>query len=142
MAKANKTVETKDSVSAFLKKTKDEQKRKDCESLISIISKHTKMDAKMWGSAIIGFGSYHYVYESGREGDAPLVAFSPRASSIVLYMHAAKGETELLKKLGKHKLSGGCVHIKKLEDIDTKVALKLMDITIKELKKRYPPKKS
>lgn len=137
----NKTIETKNSVSAFLKKTKDEQKRKDCEILCSLISKHTRLDAKMWGTAIIGFGSYHYVYESGREGDAPLVALSPRASSIVLYLHGAKGETDLLKKLGKHKLSGGCVHIKKLEEVDTKVLLKLIDISVKSIKKLYPDRK-
>ena len=141
MAKANKTVETEDNVSTFLKKTKDEQKRKDCESLISIIGKHTKMEARMWGSAIVGFGSYHYKYESGREGDAPLVALSPRASSIVLYLCDAKNQPELLKKLGKHKLSGGCLHFKKLEDIDPKVVLKLTDHSIKELKKLYPNKK-
>jgi hypothetical protein len=138
MAKENKTIETKNSVSAFLKKTKDEQKRKDCESLVNLFSKHTKFDAKMWGTAIVGFGSYHYKYETGREGDAPLVAFSPRASSIVLYLHGAKGETDLLKKLGKHKLSGGCIHIKKLEDVDPKIILKLSDISIKKMKKLYP----
>ena len=141
MAKENKTVETKNSVSAFLKKTKDVQKQKDCQSLCDLISKHTKLEAKMWGNAIVGFGSYHYKYESGREGDAPLVAFSPRASSIVLYLHGAKGETELLKNLGKHKLSGGCVHIKKLEDVDPKIILKLSDISMKKMKKLYPDKK-
>ncbi len=140
MAKENKTTENKNSVEAFLKKTKDKQKREDCEALIKLISKHTKFEAKMWGTAIVGFGSYHYKYESGREGDAPLVGISPRANAIVLYLCNAKSETELLKKLGKHKLGGGCLYIKTIMDIDTKIVLKLVDISIKHLTKLYPKK--
>jgi Domain of unknown function (DU1801) len=139
MAKAqNKTVETSNSVPAFLKTVKDEKKRKDCLAIVELIEKHSGMKAKMWGTAIVGFGSYHYKYESGREGDAPLIAFSPRASSIVIYLSHIKEEKDLLKKLGKHKLSGGCAHIQKLEDIDTGILIKLMDISVKHLKKTYP----
>ncbi len=137
---ANKTIETKDSVADFLKKIKDEKKRNDCKAIMDFIGKHTGMKAKMWGTAIVGFGSYHYVYDSGREGDAPLSAFAPRASSIVIYLYNLKENAELLKKLGKHKLSGGCVHIKALEDIDTKILGKLIDASIKYIKKTYPDK--
>ena len=138
MAKQNKTVETKNSVTAFLKKVKDAKKREDCMALINIISKHTKLEAKMWGPAIIGFGTYHYKYESGREGDAPLVGLSPRANAIVLYLTNARAKQDLLKKLGKHKMSGGCIYIQKLEDIDPKVLILLVDNAIKYLKKLYP----
>jgi hypothetical protein len=139
MAKAqNKTVETKNSVPAFLKTVKDEKKRKDCLAIADLIAKHTGMEAKMWGPAIVGFGSYHYKYESGREGDAPLVAFSPRANAITIYLTHIKEREDLLKKLGKYKLSGGCLHVQKLEDIDTGILTKLLDISIKHLKKTYP----
>ena len=137
MAKAqNKTVETNDSADDFLKNVKEEQKRKDCLAIVDLLSKHTKMKAKMWGPAIVGFGSYHYKYESGREGDAPLVAFSPRASSITIYLSGIK--EELIKKIGKYKLSGGCLHIKKLEDIDTAVLLKMIDNSVKYTRAKYP----
>jgi hypothetical protein len=139
MAKAqNKTVETKEPVADFLKTIKDEKKRQDCFAISDLMSKHTKFPAKMWGNAIVGFGAYHYKYESGREGDAPLAAFSPRASSIVLYLNNAKEKAELLKKLGKHKLSGGCLHIQKLEDIDPAALLKLVDHSIKSTRSKYP----
>ena len=136
----NKTTENKASIPAFLKKIKIQKKREDCSSLIDLLTKHTGMQAKMWGTGIVGFGSYHYKYESGREGDSPLVAIAPRSSSIVLYLTCAKEKPELLKKLGKYKMSGGCVHIQKIDDIDTKTLTKLVDNSIKELKKKYPDK--
>ncbi|MEO6668966.1 MAG: DUF1801 domain-containing protein [Ferruginibacter sp.] len=139
MAKAqNKTIETVQPVADFLHTIKDENKRKDCFDIIALLEKHTKLPAKMWGNAIIGFGTYHYTYESGREGDAPLVAFSPRANSIVLYLAAAKENENMLKQLGKHKLSGGCIHIKKLEDINTGIMLKMANDAIKYYKTKYP----
>lgn len=138
MAKANKTTETKESVAEFLKTIKDEQKKKDCRSIINLISKHTKMKPKMWGSAIVGFGSYHYKYDSGREGDAPLVGLSPRANAITLYLSNVKSKADLLKKLGKHKLGGGCVYVQKLEDINEDVLKKLVDHSIAYLKDLYP----
>ncbi len=136
--KQNKTTENKNSVTDFIKTVKDEKKRKDCLAIIDLVAKHTGFKAKMWGTAIVGFGSYHYKYETGREGDAPLVALSPRASSITLYLSNAKAKEELLKKFGKHKLSGGCIHIQKLEDIDTGILIKMVDASIKHLKALYP----
>ncbi len=138
MAKANKTTETKESIAEFLKTIKDERKKKDCLSLVNLISKHTKMKPKMWGSAIVGFGSYHYKYDSGREGDAPLVGLSPRANAITLYLSNVKSKADLLKKLGKHKLGGGCVYVQKLEDINEDVLKKLVDHSIAYLKDLYP----
>ena len=136
--KPNQTVETKKSVAAFLKTVKDEKKRKDCSAIIDLISKHTGLEAKMWGPAIVGFGTYHYKYESGREGDAPLVGLSPRANAITLYLSNVKEKEDLLKKLGKHKMGGGCVYIQKLEDIDTGVLTKMADNSIKYLRSKYP----
>lgn len=85
MAK-NKTTETSGSVTDFINKVADETKRKDSFRIVEIIEKQTGLKAKMWGTAIVGFGSYHYKYDSGHEGDAPLVGFSPRANAIVLYL--------------------------------------------------------
>lgn len=137
MAKENKTKETKDSVSAFVAKVKNAQQKADTASIIKLFSDETGFPAKMWGSAIIGFGSYHYKYESGREGDAPLVGFSPRADKFALYIAAYEGREKELEKLGKHKASKGCVYIKKLEDVDTKILKKMVSAGVKHYKKLY-----
>jgi hypothetical protein len=138
MAK-NKTTETESSVDDFINNVADETKRNDCFELIKLISKQTALEAKMWGPSIVGFGSYHYKYESGREGDAPLVAFSPRASSIAVYFcaHFEKRE-QLLEKLGKHKTDKGCVHIKKLAEIDTDTLAEMITNNIKYVQQLYP----
>ena len=121
MAK-NKTTETNNSVIAFVNKVENEVKRSDSFKLIEILKSITGFEPKMWGPSIIGFGSYHYKYASGHEGDAPLAAFSPRKDSIVFYF-AAEFENRdlLLSQLGKHKSSKCCVYVKKLSDIDLKV---------------------
>ena len=137
----NKTVETKSSVAVYVKKIANEQKRKDVAAIIDLISKHTKLEPKMWGTAIVGFGSYHYKYESGREGDAPLTGLASRANSITLYLGSKfENAEELLAKFGKHKASGGCIHIQKLEDIDTTVLIKMVKNSIKYMQKLYPAK--
>lgn len=138
MAKANKTVETEASVDDFLATIKDAAKRKDCSSIISLIAQETKYEPKMWGPSIVGFGSYHYVYESGREGDAPLVGLASRASSITFYIGSdyAK-QAELEAKLGKHKKSGGCLHIGKLADVDQKTLLTIIKNSIAQRKKEH-----
>ncbi len=140
MAK-NKTTETEQSVSAFINSVKDEIKRKDCFELIEILKKQTKLEPKMWGPSIIGFGSHHYKYESGREGDSPNIAFSPRASSIAIYLSGNFAEREtLLAKFGKHKSDKGCVHIKTLTDIDKDILKKMIVNHIKHIKGLYPDK--
>ena len=140
MAKAqNKTTENKNSVPAFLKTVKDEAKRKDCFEIVDLISKATGFEAKMWGPAIVGFSSYHYVYDSGREGDAPLAAFSPRANAIVLYLSVDfEKRNEMLAKFGKHSTGKGCVYIKSLADVDKDILIKMTKASMKHTKAKYP----
>lgn len=134
-----KTVETKNSVAGFLSKIKEAKKRKDFSAIIDLITKHTKLEPKMWGTSIVGFGSYHYKYASGQEGSAPLAGISPRANAITLYLGSGFDKRdELLSKFGKHKVGGGCVHIQKLEDIDTAILMKMVKNSIKHRKKQYP----
>jgi len=138
MAK-NKTTETIHSVANFLAAIKDENKRKDCITIVDLISKQLELEPKMWGTSIIGFGSYHYKYESGHEGDAPLTGLSPRAAAIVFYLSANfENREKLLKSLGKHKTGKGCIYIKKLEDIDSKVLITMVKESIEHVRKIYP----
>lgn len=140
MAK-NKTTETTNSVADFIGKIKDDTKRADCLELMKLVSKQTKQEPKMWGPSIVGFGSHHYVYESGREGDSPNFAFSPRASSIALYLSANfQNREKLLTQFGKHKAEKGCVHIKTLADIDKDVLMKMIANHIAHITKLYPTK--
>ena len=134
----NKTIETENSVADFLTTIKDGKKRKDCSAIIDLMTKHTGLEPKMWGTSIVGFGIYHYKYESGREGTAPLVGLSPRANAITLYLCNVKEKEELLKKLGKHKSGGGCIYIQKLEDIDTSILAKMIKNSIKHIRSKYP----
>jgi Domain of unknown function (DU1801) len=139
MAK-NKTTETESSVVDFIHAfVEDETKRNDAFELIKIIQEVTLFEPKMWGPSIIGFGSYHYKYASGHEGDAPLVGFSPRKSAISLYIYIApENRDELLCKLAKHKTSKGCIYIKKLADIDIEVLKNIISLSLEHLKKLYP----
>src|SRR5690242_6885663 len=118
----NKTVATKASVAAYLAAIEDDTRRQDCKALATLMTKVTGEKPVMWGPSIVGFGSIHYVYDSGREGDMCLVGFSSRKGDISVYlMSNFDGKAELLKKLGKHKGSKGCLYIRRLEDVDTKV---------------------
>ena len=135
----NKTTETEKSVTEFIDNITDDTKRNDCFELIKIIKKLTKLEPKMWGPSIVGFGSHHYKYESGREGDNANFGFSPRASSIALYLSANFDDrAELLKQFGKHKADKGCVHIKTLAEIDKNVLTKMIANHIKHIGKLYP----
>ncbi|MBP1223938.1 DUF1801 domain-containing protein [Flavobacterium sp. 1355] len=139
MAK-NKTTETESSVTDFINAVEDVTKRNDSFELVKIMQKESGFEPRMWGPGIIGFGSYHYKYDSGHEGDAPLVAFSPRKAAISLYCYATtENKEELLSKLGKHKASKGCIYIKKLTDIDTEILRKIILFSIENLIKLYPP---
>jgi nucleoid DNA-binding protein len=132
----NKTVETKASVAAFVKSIEDEKRRKDFSAIMELFSKVTKLEPKMWGTAIVGFGTYHYKYDSGREGDAPLTGMASRVNGITLYLGSKFDKSEeLYAQLGKYKLSGGCVHVKKLEDIDTVVLTKMIKNSVAYTKK-------
>jgi hypothetical protein len=127
MAKnTNKTTENENSVAGFINTIADETKRADCFKLTDLMEEASGHTAKMWGPAIVGFGSYHYKYESGREGDAPLIAFSPRKNSLTLYLPGFESKEQLLQKLGKYKQSGGCTHIVKLADANSAVLKELL----------------
>jgi hypothetical protein len=115
----NKTKPTKISVAAFVDALTDPVRRSDAKALIQLMQNAAGEKPRMWGPSIIGFGSYHYKYESGREGDMPVIAFSPRKAATVLYGVTGFGEaTALLAKLGKHSTGKGCLYIKKLADVD------------------------
>jgi len=137
MAK-NKTAATTKSVDGFITALDNEVKRDDAHALVKIFKAITGLDPYMYGPSIIGFGTHHYKYESGHEGDMPLACFSPRKTAIVLYLSSFEKKEELLKKLGKHKASKGCVYIKKLEDVDADVLKKMVTASFKAVKKNYP----
>jgi hypothetical protein len=118
----NKTRLTEASVQNYLEAIGDETRRKDCAALTLLLSEATNYPAAMWGASIVGFGSYRYKYESGREGEMCIVGFSSRKGDISLYgLNAAKDAEELLARLGKHKVGKGCVYIKTLADVDQNI---------------------
>jgi Domain of unknown function (DU1801) len=136
-----KTKPTEQTVESFLNEVADEEVRDDCYELIRLMQKITGHKPKMWGTAIVGFGSYHYKYESGHEGDSCLTGFSPRKQNISLYVMPGTSEHPvLLKELGKHKAGKGCLYIKKLKDVNQAVLESLITQSVNALKKRYPPK--
>jgi hypothetical protein len=139
MAK-NKTAETTKDVDEFIREfTDSEQKRQDSYELIRIMEELSGFRAKMWGPSIIGFGSYHYKYASGHEGDAPLMGFSPRKSAISLYVYSGLPEHEyLLEGLGKFTRGKVCIYVKKLADIDPERLKKMIRVTTDHLKEKYP----
>jgi len=140
MAK-NKTTETENSVTDFINAVADETKRNDAFELLKIIQKTTGFEPKMWGPSIIGFGSYHYIYDSGHEGDAPLVGFSPRKDAISLYLSSSfENKDELLSKFGKYKAGKSCIYIKKLADIDPEILKEMISVSVSYLQKLYPSK--
>lgn len=117
-----KTKKTNLSVADFIKAIPDAKRQKDANTLLDLMEKATKDKAKLWGSAIIGFGDKHLVYESGRELDWFVIGFSPRKQNFALYITGAvEHQQDLLKKLGKHKTGGGCLYINALEEVDMKV---------------------
>jgi hypothetical protein len=133
----NKTKITGASVPAFVAAIADEARRADAKRLVGLMQKATGEKAKMWGPSIVGFGSRHYVYESGREGDMPIVSFSPRKAAMVLYVKTDfTGSKTLLAKLGKHKISGGCIHVKALSDVDEAVLETLVRKSAEAMRKR------
>jgi len=134
-----KTKETESSVIEFIENVENIKKREDAYKLLDIFSETTGFTAKMWGPSIIGFGSYHYKYESGHEGDAAVVGFSPRKAKISLYFAPGDAKREeLLIEFGKHTSGKACVYINKVEDIDVDVLKALINQSIIFLKKTYP----
>lgn len=132
-----KTKATEQSVEAFLNTVADEQTRQDCFALVKLMQKATKAKPKMWGPAIVGFGDYHYKYESGRENDWFYVGFSPRKQNLALYGLGVTRQPELMQKLGKHKTGKSCLYIKRLADIDQKVLKELLARSIEHTKEQH-----
>ena len=136
MAKAQqKTLPTKVTVEEFLNTVDDEIKRDDCFTISDMMAKITKEKPVMWGPAIVGFDQYNYKYSGGQDATACIIAFSPRKGNITLYIGKEfPGYDELITKLGKHKISGGCLHIKKLADVDMKVLKEILTSSYKHYK--------
>lgn len=134
----NKTKPTNSSVSAFLGAIEGDERRKDCQMLAAMMTKITGKPAVMWGPSIVGFDTYHYKYESGREGDMAVTGFSPRKGDISVYLTAGSAEqADLLARLGRHKMGKSCLYIRKLSDVDLTVLEQLISGSVAEIKRRY-----
>lgn len=139
MAAAVKTVATKKSVAKFLAGVDDPVRREDCEVVVEMMRRITKSEPVMWGTAIIGFGSYRYLGASGRTGDWPITAVSPRKQDLVVYlMTGCAAHPELLEKLGKHRTGSSCLYLKRLADVDLKVLKALITASVKAMRAKHP----
>jgi hypothetical protein len=131
----NQTVATRASVNGFLAKVKDKQTRADCQMLVTMMQEASGAKAAMWGPSIVGFGSYHYKYASGREGDMPLTGFSPRKQNLTLYIMGGFDRYQsILDELGKFKTGGGCLYLKRLEDVHLPTLKKLIRESVKVMR--------
>jgi len=134
----NKTIANKLSVKAFIDGVEDTHKRKDCRTLMKVMSRLTGKRAKMWGTTIVGYGSYHYRYASGREGDFFLMGFSPRKQALTIYVVAGFSHfPQLMRQLGKYKTGKSCLYVKRLDDIDTDVLERLLEQSQDYLRRTY-----
>ena len=140
MAQAqNKTVAESADPKAFISSVEHPVRRADAEMLMALFSEVTGYDAVMWGSSIIGFGKYHYVYDSGREGDFLATGFSPRKSNLSIYiMPGYQDYGDILARLGKHKMGKSCLYVNKLADIDLDVLQELIRVGLNDLNKKWP----
>jgi hypothetical protein len=134
----NKTKPTAASVEKFLDLIDDERQKADAKVMCDLMEKLSGEKPVMWGSAIVGFGSYHYKYESGREGDSALIGFSPRKGSLVLYLvNGYDNFRPELEKLGKHKIGKACLYIKRLSDIDMEILTDIVKRSLAYMRKKY-----
>lgn len=134
-----KTKRTDQRVSDFIQGLEDESRRKDCAALVRLMAKAAGGRGAMYGPSIIGFGTRTITYAGGRTEEWPAVAFSPRKADLTLYVGASKAPKPLLKQLGTHKVSGSCLHIKRLSDVDLDVLGQLLTDSVKRAKKRDVP---
>ena len=133
-----KTKQNNASVTTFLGAIEDKQQRSDARKLSSMMRAATGSRAKMWGASIVGFGRYHYKYASGHEGDCFVAGYSPRKQSFSIYVMAGfSGCEKLMAKLGKHKTGKSCLYIKRLDDVDEAVLMKLIDKSAKYMQRKY-----
>lgn len=133
----SKTKATTASVDDYLANRANPQQMVDCQQLMTLLGDITEQSATMWGPSIVGFGRYHYTYDSGHSGDAPLTGFAIRGRDIVIYLLAESAEQQLLQQLGKHKMGKACLYIKRLADVDSNVLRQLVENSVSEIKQRY-----
>ena len=134
-----KTRKNDSKVIDFINGVEDKQKRRDCHEVIQIMKEVTGKEPEMWGNSIVGFGSYHYKYESGREGDWFLTGFSPRKEILSLYIMAGFSQYEsLLTDLGKHKTGKSCLYIKRLQDVNLDILREMISSSVQMIEKKYP----
>jgi hypothetical protein len=134
----NKTKATRASVAAYIAAIHDEERRRDCKALVKLMSAVTGEPATMWGSSIVGFGLYHYRYDSGREGDMCIAGFSSRKPNISIYLIAeGAAQQKLLARLGKHRMAKACLSVRRMADIDADVLRQLVAGSIAAVRKRY-----
>ena len=135
----NKTRATDASVDAYLDAITDPERRADCQAIARLMQTITGERPRMWGSSIVGFGSYHYTYESGRQGDACATGFSSRRPDISIYLSSSfPGQESLLARLGKHKMGKACLSIRRLSDVDIDALKQLVARSVEAVRKRYP----
>lgn len=135
----SKTKPTEVTPAAFLDAVPDATKRADAKALAAMMERVTGQPPRMWGPSIVGFGEYHYRYESGREGDMARVGFSPRATSLVVYLvDGYGGKEQQLARLGKHKIGKSCLYIKKLADVDEAVLEEMVRDSLAYMDEKYP----
>lgn len=134
----SKTIPTGASVEDYIASRANEQQRADCRALMAVLRKVTRQSPRMWGPSIVGYGSYRYVYESGRSGEAPLVGFAIRGRELVVYL-LTEGATQqsLLSRLGPHKMGKVCLYFKRMADLDTSVLGQLVTNSIADVKRRH-----
>lgn len=135
----NKTVANDDSVRAFLEIVEHDRRRKDSLKLLDMMTEISGYPAKMWGASIVGFGEYHYKYDSGREGDFMRIGFSPRKQNLSIYiMPGYQDFDNELSRLGKHKMGKSCLYINKLSDVDEGVLTEMLEKGLKIMAEKYP----
>lgn len=134
----NKTKPTDASVEAYLGAIENDERRSDCRAIAALMAKITRAPATMWGPSIVGFDSYHYKYDSGREGDACVTGFSSRKGDISVYLATGGAiHAQLLAQLGRHKMGKACLYIRKLADVDMAVLERLIAESVADIKRRY-----
>ncbi len=135
-----KTRPTDQDVETFLQGIEDAQQRQDCHTILDLMREVTGAEPKMWGTSIVGFGSYHYRYATGREGDAPLTGFSPRKQNLTLYLsYGFEQHAELMERLGKHKVGKACLYIKRLSNVDRAALRELIQQSVAEVVRMNAP---
>ena len=138
-----KTKPTKVSAESHIAAIANEEQRNDAQTLVALMRRVTKQEPRMWGPSIVGFGSYHYKYASGHEGDSALAAFAVRGRELVVYTaESFEGRDDLLAKLGKHRTGKVCVYIRRLANVDLRVLETLVAQSVADTKRRYPARPS